>query len=215
MEETYKRIKESEGLIYSIAKKYSSYNDIDDLYQAGSIGVIKAINKYDKNSNVKFSTYAYKYIYGEMCKLVREDKEIKVSRNIVKLKNNIEKARCILSQKLGRDPTNIELATFLEINIDELEEVLKINTSVQSIDKPINSDGKEINLYDVIESKEMDINTLIALKDSLSKLDQTSRKILTYSMNMTEKEVGQHFNMSQVQVSRTLKKIKQNIRENM
>ena len=125
------------------------------------------------------------------------------------LKNNIEKARCILSQKLGRDPTNIELATFLEINIYELEEVLKINTSVQSIDKPINSDGKEINLYDVIESKEMDINTLIALKDSLSKLDQTSRKILTYSMNMTEKEVGQHFNMSQVQVSRTLKKIKQ------
>lgn len=212
---TNEMVLEYEPYIYGIAKKFENYKNKEDLIQVGFMGLVMALRNYKKDRDSKFTTYAYKYIYGEMCKLVREDKEIKVSRNIVKLKNNIEKARCILSQKLGRDPTNIELATFLEINIDELEEVLKINTSVQSIDKPINSDGKEINLYDVIESKEMDINTLIALKDSLSKLDQTSRKILTYSMNMTEKEVGQHFNMSQVQVSRTLKKIKQNIRENM
>ena len=74
-------ILEYEKLIYSIAKKYDGYKSKEDLYQAGYMGLLMALNNYKENRNTKFSTYAYKYIYGEMSKLVREDKLVKTSRN--------------------------------------------------------------------------------------------------------------------------------------
>ena len=204
-----------ENYVYGIAKKFDGYKNKEDLIQVGFLGLVMALRNYKKELDTKFTTYAYKYIFGEMCKLVREDKSIKVSRNIINLKNSIEKARNILEQRFGRNPTIEELSSFLEIPVSELEEVMRINTNIQSIDNPINSDGKDINLYDVIPSKGLDIDTLVALRNTISNLDENSRQMLNDSLNMTEKEIGLKFDMSQVQVSRTLKKIKQNMRQNM
>lgn len=212
---TNELVMQYEKYVYGIAKKFDGYKNKDDLIQVGFLGLVMALRNYKNELNSKFTTYAYKYIYGEMCKLVREDKSIKVSRNVMKLKNSVEKARSILGQRFGRDPTNSELSSFLEIPVSELEDVMKINTNVQSIDMTINSDGKDINLYDVVPSKGLDIDTLVALRDTLSNLDDNSREMLNDSLNMTEREVGEKFAMSQVQVSRTLKKIKQSVRQNM
>ncbi|MBP3766054.1 MAG: sigma-70 family RNA polymerase sigma factor [Bacilli bacterium] len=206
---------EYQKYIYGIAKKFEGYKSKEDLYQAGFMGLVMALRNYKKELDSKFSTYAYKYIYGEMCKLAREDKLIRLSRNVIKLKTSIENAKSFLQQKLNREPTMLELSNFLEMSISDIEEVLKINTTYQSIDGPIKDDSKELNLYDVIPCKSLDMETLVALKEALSKIDDTSRDILNYSMNMTESEIAKMYNTNQVNISRTLKKIKQNIRTNM
>ena len=105
-------ILENKNLIYSITRYFEKYANKEDLFQAGCIGMIMAYNHYDESMNVKFTTYAYPYILGEMKKLVREDKSIKISRNIQMLNLKIEKARVILTQKLMREPSINELSDF-------------------------------------------------------------------------------------------------------
>lgn len=203
-----------EKLIYSIAKKFDGYKSKEDLYQAGYMGLLMALNNYKINRNVKFSTYAYKYIYGEMSKLVREDKLVKTSRSYIKLKNSIESARTILEQRLNRKPSVDELSIFLEISKEEIEEVLKYNFNYLSLDSSFSNDN-DLSLLDVISSNSTDIDTLLSLKEALLKLDKDSLNILSYSMNMTESEIAKLYNTNQVSISRTLKKIKQNVKNNM
>lgn len=211
---TNEMVLEYEPYIYGIAKKFNGYKNKEDLIQVGYMGLVMALKNYKEDTNTKFSTYAYKYIYGEMCKLVREDKSIKLNRNMTKLRNSLENARSILYQKLNREPTIKELSIFLELDPSVIEETLKINLNVMSIDMQVNSDN-ENNLYEVIPSSNMDINTLVALKQSLENLNDEDKRMLNMSFNMTEKEVGQEFDMNQVQVSRRLKKIKQRIKKEM
>ena len=203
-----------EKLIYSIAKKFDGYKSKEDLYQAGYMGLLMALNNYKTNRNVKFSTYAYKYIYGEMSKLVREDKLVKTSRSYIKLKNSIESARTILEQRLNREPSVDELSIFLEISKEEIEEVLKYNFNYLSLDSSFSNDN-DLSLLDVIGSNSTDIDTFLSLKEALLKLDKDSLNILSYSMNMTESEIAKLYNTNQVSISRTLKKIKQNVKNNM
>lgn len=205
---------EYEKLIYSIAKKFSGYKSKEDLYQAGYMGLVMALNNYKETKGTKFSTYAYKYIYGEMSKLTREDKLVKISRNFIKLKNSIENAKNILEQKLNKEPSLDELSKFLEISKDEIEEVLKINYNYLSLDSQFNQDN-DLCLLDVIKKNSIDMDTLMSLKDALLKLDKDSLNILNYSMNMTESEIAKIYNTNQVSISRTLKKIKQNVKNNM
>ena len=111
-------IYDNQRLVYSISKYFKNYQNKDDLYQAGYLGIINACKNYNPNQGCKFSTYAYPYILGEMRKLVREDKGLKLSRQISKLNLMIEKAYILLSQKLMRNPSVSEIANYLEI--DEL-----------------------------------------------------------------------------------------------
>ena len=89
MEEISEIILNNESFIYSIANRFAKYKNKEDLFQAGCIGMIEAYKNYDKSRNVKFTSYAYKYIYGEMSKFVREDHTIKLSKDMSKLKNKI------------------------------------------------------------------------------------------------------------------------------
>lgn len=207
-------ILEYQNLIYSIAKKFSGYNSKEDLYQAGYMGLVMALNNYKENKCTKFSTYAYKYIYGEMAKLVREDKLVKISRGYIKLKSSIESAKNILEQRLNREPTLEELSLFLEMSIEDIEEALKINYNYLSLDSSFSQEN-DLSLIDVISSDGLDMDTLISLKEALLKLDKDSLNILAYSMNMTESEIAKIYNTNQVNISRTLKKIKQNVKKNM
>lgn len=211
---TNELIMEYSNFIYGIAKNFTNYKNKEDLFQVGCLGLVMAYRKYKPEENTKFTTYAYPYILGEMCKLIREDKGIKISRNITRLKNNIEKANNYLSQKLLRQPTNKEISDFLEIPEEEINQALRTINILQSIDEPISEDGKSINLYDVTPDRKLDMDTLIALREELNNLDEESKKILMYSIDtdLSQAEIGNMFNMNQVQVSRTLTKIKNNIR---
>ena len=205
------------NLIYSLTHYFEGYKNKEDLYQVGIIGLIEAYQKYDPNYNVKFSTYAYPYILGEMKKLVREDKGIKISRSITNLNNKIDKAKNILSQRLNREPSIYELANFLEVIEEEIIEALKTINIMQSIDEPINSEGKEMTLHELISDNSMDLDTLIALKQELNNLTPYERDIITkrYIEDLSQSEVAKILDITQVKVSREEAKIKRKIKQNM
>lgn len=202
-------ISDNQNLIYSITKKYD-YRLRDDLFQAGAKGMIDAFNNYDQNRSTKFSTYAYPYVAGEIKKFAREDRNIRVSREIIYLCSKIERARDLLWQKTRREPTTKELSLFLEIDEEKIIEALEINSYVKSIDEPINDDGKELTLQDVVsESRAYDLIDLISLRDELSKLSSQEKILLEkrYMEGMTQCETATILGVSQVEVSRMEKRL--------
>lgn len=203
-------------LIYSVAHSFTWYPDKEDLFQAGYKGLITASITFDATKEVKFSTYAYPFIWGEMNKWINEDKNVKVSRNYRKLKLQIEKVRIMLEQQLMRPPSIEELSCYLNISEQELNEAMMI-TSTISLDSVIKDDGKELTLYDTVASKDMDIETLTAFKEELNHLSPFEKSLIEarYLNDMSQQEVANIFGMSQVQVSRQEKKIKEKIKMNM
>ena len=144
-------ILENQGLIYSICNRYP-YEEKEDLYQVGIAGLLKAYHNFDARFETKFTTYAYPYILGEIRKYVRENKGIKISRDIHKLSLEIDRYQLLFYQQLERFATVEELA--IHFNKSELEIVQAMNSknALQSADTPIVEDGKEMNLYDVTPS---------------------------------------------------------------
>ena len=203
-------ILENKNLIYSMTRYFERYCNKEDLFQAGCIGMIIAYKNFDENIGVKFTTYAYPYILGEMKKVVRENKSFKVSRNIQLLSLKIEKANILLTQKLMREPTNIELSNYLEIPIDIINEAINSNMNVYSIDEPINKEGKIVTLQDVLGNNgNENIDDLILLKDELSKLSEFEKKLIQtrYENDLTQQQTAEVLGISQVQVSRKEQKI--------
>lgn len=196
-------ILENKNLIYSITRYFEKYSNKEDLFQAGCIGMIMAYKNYNPDMNVKFTTYAYPYILGEMKKLVREDKTVKVSRNIQLLNLKIEKANILLTQKLMRTPTILELSDFLEIPIHMIEEAINSSKPIYSIDEPLNDEGKELTLQDTI-GKIDNIDDLLLLKEEISKLNPFEQELISkrYMDDLTQQQTAYELGISQVQVSR-------------
>lgn len=202
-----KVIYDNQKLIYSIAKYFSGYQNKEDLYQAGYLGVINAFKNYDENKGCKFSTYAYPYILGEMKKLVREDKGIKINRQTNKINLMIEKAYIILSQTLMRTPSIKEISDYLNIDENIISDAILSTNKIRSIDETIGADN-DFTLEDVIGYND-NIDELIMLKDSLLKLSKEEQAIINnrYVNDLTQTETSNIMNISQVQVSRKEKKI--------
>lgn len=201
-------ILENQNLIYSITRYFEKYSNKEDLFQAGCIGMIMAYKNYNPDMNVKFTTYAYPYILGEMKKLVREDKTVKISRNIQLLNLKIEKANILLTQKLMRTPTILELSDFLEIPVYMIEEAINSVKPIYSIDEPLNDEGKELTLQDTI-GKIDNIDDLLLLKEELSKLNPFEQELISkrYMDDLTQQQTAKKLGISQVQVSRGEQKI--------
>ena len=199
---------ENKNLIYSITRYFEKYSNKEDLFQAGCIGMIMAYKNYNPDMNVKFTTYAYPYILGEMKKLVREDKTMKVSRSIQLLNLKIEKANILLTQKLMRTPTILELSDFLEIPVQMIEEAINSSKPIYSIDEPLNDEGKELTLQDTI-GKIDNIDDLLLLKEALSKLNPFEQELISkrYMDDLTQQQTAYELGISQVQVSRGEQKI--------
>lgn len=211
-------IEENKNLIYSISYYFENYPNKEDLFQAGVMGLITAYKNYDPNFNNKFTTYAYTYILGEMKKYVREDKGIKISREITKLNLQIEKATILLSQKLMRQPTIKEIANYLEIDEYFVAEAVKSVNVLQSLDEPINNDGKQITLYDTVgESKNSNLDELIALRNELATLPDLERNLIEqrYMNDMTQSETAKILGMTQVQVSRREQKVLMKLKDKL
>ncbi|MFA5602443.1 MAG: sigma-70 family RNA polymerase sigma factor [Bacilli bacterium] len=208
----------NDKMIWHIVNMFPWYKDSEDLYNIGVIGLKKAYDNFDETRNVKFSTYAFPYILGEIRKYVREDKPIKMSRNIQRLAGKIEEAKAFLNQHLMRESSLSELSLYLEIEEDALREALSINNIVQSLDEPIITDGKELTLYDSIQKEEnIDLLDLLALKDEMEKLKPHEKKILynRYYNDLTQAETASLLGITQVQVSRQEQKIYEKLREGL
>ena len=211
-------IKENEKLIFSLLKDYSNYIDKEDLYQVSVIGLINAYNNFKEEKGVKFSTYAYIYIQGEIKKYLRENRTFKINKDTSTLCNKIKHTKNLLEQKLMREPTIKELSEFLEIPEYKLSIVLGIQSNAQSLDVPINDNGKVITLYDIVpEKNSVDTLDSICLKEELSKLSYEDKRLLQerYFNDRSQSEVANILGLSQAKVSRSEKKVLQKLRNNM
>ena len=195
---------EYDGLIYSIISKYPKKYDREDLYQVSMIGLMDALKHYDNNYNTKFSTFAYYYIVGEVNKYIRENSSLKVSKNLVDLKNKIIKTKEVISQKSGREATNLEVSLYLEIDENLVNEALSYDEVTSLEDNYF-----EVGSYDTSTSAEV-----LDLKNELDKLNEEEKKIIysRYYEELTQKETSSLLGMSQVQVSRNENKILQKLK---
>lgn len=209
-------ILENEGLIYKIISKYQGFFELDDLYQVAAIGLVIAYKNYKPEYKTKFTSYAYPYILGEVIKYINGYRGIKIGKSHKKLYSQILKAKEILSQKLMKIPTNYELSLFLEIDEQIIDEVILANSYIDSLDKIIMEDDKNLKLYDTIGYVDNDIENY-ALKSEISKLSEDERQLIKarYYENMSQKEVGEILGMYQVEVSRKEKKILKKLYDNI
>lgn len=205
-------------MIYSIAHKYSFGSDFEDLCQVGQLGLLKAYENYNKDIGSNFSSYAYLYIKGEILKYIRENRVIKIGKDMISLSKSIMNAREVLSQKLMRTPTNSELAMFLEIEEDKINEAIMANEYVKSLDYELNDDGKELTMYDSIKYDEKGYNdNVLDLKEALDELPVQDKKLIIarYYEDKNQQETGEILGMSQVQVSRNEAKILTKLRNKL
>lgn len=192
-------------LVYSIVNKYASNYNKEDLYQVGMIAVMKASEMFDKDKGVKFSTFAYKYILGEILKYIREDKGIRVSRDIISYYIKIMNLKEQIYLTYGRNAKDEEISKLTGLSVEKIYEVINLCKNIESLDNVISSDGKEITLMDTIEYEEkIDKEDLIGLKEALSSLDNEERKFIyqRYYENKTQTEIAKEKNINQVKVYR-------------
>lgn len=207
-----------ENLILAYANKFRYYYDIEDLKQVGMIGLKKAYDNYKENSNTKFSSYAYLWIKGEMLKYIREDRNIKTNRNLLKIAKIVENVSNTLRHKLLREPTLEEISLFSEIDISLIQEALISKQFVLSFDYIVNSDDgdKDVNLYDAIPYQEKGFNEdVLDLKEALTRLPEEEQRLIKYRYfeDMTQSETSKMMGLSQVKVSREESKILQKLKK--
>ena len=208
---------ENPNLIYSQIKHVHK-NDKEDLFQAGVIGFVKAYQNYNDQYENKFTTYAYKYIQGEIRKVIREDRNIKVSRELNSLNYKLENAKGILRQQLMREPSILELADFLGVDEKRLVEAQMSAYKINSLEEVICDDGKELLLEDTVaDIKKLDLDTLIDLRQEIEQLLPLEQRLiyLRYMEGLTQQETACQLGMSQVQVSRCEQKVLKKMRNNM
>ena len=213
-------VEENVGLIWCVVKRfYGRGLENEDLFQIGSIGLLKAIEKFDLSYDVKFSTYAVPMISGEIKRFLRDDGMIKVSRTLKELSYKIFQTREKLLDLLGREPTIEELAEKMQIDKEEIVEALEAGSEVESIYKPIHQkEGNEIRLMDKLEEKEHREEKILdhmLLQQLLGTLEKEERTLIymRYFQDKTQSQVGKELGISQVQVSRMEKKIMENLRK--
>ena len=201
-------IKETEGLIYKIALKYKNYYSIEDLYQVGSIGVIKAYKNYKKDNSVKFSTYAYKYILGEIIEFIRCDRNIKVSEEYMSLYKKYLSIKSMLTESLEREATFKEICTFMEIDERVLLNVIETISFTKSTDE---------SNYDYGNDRREEIDNKILLDNELNNMDEFDRNIIEYRyyQGYTQSETADVLGVSQVKVSRQEKLILSKLRSSI
>ena len=207
-------------LVWSIVRRFSNRGqEPQDLFQIGTIGLIKAIDKFDNTFDVKFSTYAVPMITGEIKRFLRDDGMIKVSRSLKEMAGKIRNFQDSLSKELGRDPTVEEISKEMNIEVEDIVMAVSANAEVESIYKTIyQGDGSAIYLIDKLELASDEQDTMlnkIALQRVMNSLEKKDRELieLRYYMNWTQTDIAKKFGISQVQVSRLEKKILKKMRE--
>ena len=207
-------------LVLSILKKYSTRCDnMDDLFQVGCIGLIKAIDNFDLSHEVKFSTYAVPMIIGEIKRYLRDYNSVRVSRSVKDLAFKIIRKKEELTTINGKEPTMYELSTSLDISEYELANALDSMKELVSIQEPVYNDGNDtIFLMDQLEDKRnklYDLESKIALREALKKIKEKEKYILIerFIVGKTQMELSKELGISQAQISRLEKSGIDNIKK--
>lgn len=207
-------IEENIGLVWSIAKRFQNRGvEMEDLFQIGSIGLIKAVDKFDLQYDVKFSTYAVPMITGEIKRFLRDDGMVKVSRSLKEIASKAYTVREYMEKKWGKEPTVMEIAEEIQVSVEDLMLAMEANTQVESLHQVIyQGDGTDISLLDKVEEKENASETIvnrIFLEEILHGLDGKNRELIykRFVREQTQAVIASDWGISQVQVSRMEKKI--------
>lgn len=201
-------------LVLSVLKKFyhkGKDNNLDDLFQIGCVGLIKAIDNFDLSYDVKFSTYAVPMILGEVKRYIRDNSSIRISRS---LKDTAYRALRIMEEyyaKNGKEATVDYVSRELGVSEYEISDALLSLKDPISMYEPIYNDGGDtIYLYDQIEDKknESDFSKRLAIENAMNDLVQRERFILDerFIMGKSQMEIADELNISQAQVSRLEKK---------
>ncbi|ONI37781.1 RNA polymerase sigma-F factor [Candidatus Epulonipiscium fishelsonii] len=213
-------VEENVGLVWSLVKRFANRGyEMEDLFQIGSIGLIKSIEKFDLAYNVKFSTYAVPMIIGEIKRFLRDDGMIKVSRSLKEVAYKAKLLKEELVRQLDREPTINEIAIGLDLPIEDIVVALEANTEIESLSAVIHQgDGKPITLEDKIDQAPKEQSNMIdniLLNQLIDELDDIEKEIITYRYfeDRTQTEIASMLSISQVQVSRIEKRILKKMRE--
>ena len=215
-------VSENMGLVWSVVRRFLGRGyEPEDLFQIGSIGLLKAIDKFDLAFDVRFSTYAIPMITGEIKRFLRDDGMIKISRSLKEMAAKARTEKEKLGTALGREPTLEELAAALEVEPMELAAAMESGAEVESLYKTIyHGDGNAIYLIDKLEDKKEEdegvLNKLVVARLLKELKPQEQRLIvMRYYMDKTQTQVAAELGISQVQVSRLEKKILQSMRRRL
>ncbi len=210
------------GLVHHIVRRFAGRGyDMEDLFQIGSIGLLKAIDKFDLQYDVKFSTYAVPMIAGEIKRFLRDDGMIKMSRSLKETAMKARMAQEKLSHEKGREATLEEISKEIGVEMADVVMALDANVEVESLYKTIyQGDGGDIYLMDKLK-EERDGNegvmNRMVIEGLLKNLDEKEREIiiLRYFQDKTQSEIAHTLGISQVQVSRLEKRILRQMRERL
>ena len=234
MNELFKRVKNDDTkareelvngnlkLVLSILKKFSKHVDnMDDLFQIGCIGLLKAIDNFDLSYGVKFSTYCVPMIQGEVKRYLRDNNSIRVSRSVKDLAYKALKLKEELTMEDNSEPTTERLAELLEVEPYDIVNALESMRDPISIFEPIYNDGGDtIYLFDQIEDRKTDnsnIDTKMSVREAISNLSRREQLVLEerFVIGKTQMEISEELGISQAQVSRIEKGIIDSLREKL
>ncbi|HHU73608.1 MAG TPA: RNA polymerase sporulation sigma factor SigF [Clostridiales bacterium] len=215
-------VTENVGLVWSIVRRFANRGyEMEDLFQIGSIGLIKAIDKFDSSYNVKFSTYAVPMITGEIKRFLRDDGMIKVSRSLKETATKIRVLRERFGNEHGREPTIEEIEKELNISKEELIMAIETGSEVESLYKTIyQGDQSPIYLIDKLAETKDECENLVdklALREIIASLGEKEQEIikLRYFKDRTQTDIAKELGISQVQVSRLEKRILKIMRDKL
>ncbi|SHJ28685.1 RNA polymerase sigma-F factor [Clostridium magnum DSM 2767] len=207
-------------LVSTIAKKFLSRGyEYEDIFQIGSMGLIKAIKNFTDKYNTKFSTYAVPMIIGEIKRFIRDDGPIKVSRNVKSTAKKLHFDKEALIKKLNREPTIEELSEYSGISEEDVKFAVESTNNIQYLYDVIHhDDGAPVLLIDKLSEdydKNYDMIDKLALKEALRNLDRKSKQviILRYYKDKTQKQAAEILGLSQVQISRIEKNAQKKLKE--
>ena len=202
-------VRDNQALVWSIVKRYTGRGtEAEDLFQLGSIGLLKAIQGFDCAYGTKFSTYAVPKIAGEMRRFLRDDGTIKISRTIKELGYRISAARQSLHQTLQRSPTISELAEYLDITPEEIASCETALLPTDSLQREISDDGTTLEQLLGDQCMEETVLESLSLQEAMRQLDARAQQVLLlrYFRGQTQQTCARQLGISQVQVSRLERK---------
>lgn len=217
-EATQTLVEENSGLIWSIAKRFTGRGaELDDLYQLGALGFLKAVEGFDLSYGTQFSTYAVPKIAGEIRRFLRDDGAVKVSRSLKEQSATIKSTRSRLTTALGREPTIQEISRQTGFSPEEIALAETATAATESIQRETGDEG--FSLEDILTDTESEERMVekIALRQAIDALPQRERTViqLRYFHSLTQQRVAKVMDVSQVQVSRIEKKALAMLRELM
>ncbi|MGQ9532862.1 MAG: RNA polymerase sporulation sigma factor SigF [Desulfotomaculales bacterium] len=207
-------------LVFNLVQRFQNRgHDPEDLFQIGCIGLMKAIDKFDPQLNVKFSTYAVPMIVGEIRRFLRDDGQIKVSRSLKEMAWRVGRAREHLMGQLGREPSVGEVAEAVGCSREEVVAAMEVSQGITSIyESTYQDDGEPIYLLDQLRGEEEQADWLaerLSLEDLLATLPGREQQILRWRFfeDRTQADVARRLGLSQVQVSRLERQALKRLRE--